>query len=73
MAQDTAYTNGFAGIFRSGTTGDERASLPPLSKRYLKNAVIVIYLAAVLTSALVVPFFRDSIVRAVQSYFQGSG
>ena len=41
--------------------------------RILKRVLIVIYLVAVLFSAIVVPMFRESILTAVKSWLGVSG
>ena len=41
--------------------------------RLLKRVLIVIYLVAVLFSAIVVPMFRESILTAVKSWLGVSG
>jgi len=56
----------------SASSKEESSTLPQLI-RLLKRILIVIYLVAVLFSAIVVPMFRESILRAVKEWLGVAG
>jgi len=49
------------------------SSSPAQFIRLLKRILIVVYLVAVLFSAIVVPMFRESILRAVKEWLRVAG